>query len=151
RLAVAGIAAIVVVSASYGFQDMAAPLATIRFRPGGVCARAAAALPGARLPVPAAFLQGLDLLSSGNPGGQRTYYLMGELSHAPWRTYHAIAYALKTPLPFLCLAIAGLVRALLPGRGSLAERSLAWAIVLVFAANAFLNPLNLGVRHVLPA
>ncbi len=150
-LSLAGLAGLFVVGLSYGFQGTGAPLSAIPFVEDGFFARIAARTPWLRLPVPEAFLQGLDQLATGNQSGKRMFYLAGELSTSPWKTYHFVAYGLKTPLGFLVLQITALGVALLGRRRCPSERIIGFSAALVFASNSFLNPLSLGVRHVAPA
>src|SRR5262249_13095565 len=80
-----------------------------------------------------------------------SYFLAGELSAEGWWYYHLAAFAVKCPLPVLGAFLFSVV-AWLAGR-SPGRRDYAGfvPIVLLFAANAPVNPLDIGERPVLAA
>ena len=80
-----------------------------------------------------------------------SYFLAGELSSQGWWYYHLVAFALKSSLPMLLLALGCLAHALLRGGMGRREYALWIPIALIFLSNALFNSLQLGVRHVLPA
>jgi hypothetical protein len=90
-----------------------------------------------RLPAPR-FFTGLATLWSHNATGHVSY-LLGRTSRTGFWYYYPVVLALKTPLAFLLLAIAGCRR---------------FSTALVFSAAilicAFASRINIGVRHILP-
>jgi hypothetical protein len=78
--------------------------------------------------------------------------LLGQYSSQGWWYYFPVAFALKTTLPFLILAIASLVWALwrlLIRR----ERQFLWILIpfSIYLAVSMVSTINIGVRHFLPA
>lgn len=74
-------------------------------------------------------------------------YLMGEISTTGWWYYDLIAFAIKTPLPWLILLITAVVRAVQQRK---------WWPELVLPVATFLiaaiySRLDIGLRHLLPA
>lgn len=75
-------------------------------------------------------------------------YLNGEVYRGGKVAFFVVALLLKTPLPLLLLASAGLI-ALLRRRGWLAEVSL-WLVPAVYFTTSLTSSLNIGYRHILP-
>lgn len=71
--------------------------------------------------------------------------LLGRVSETGWWFYFPVALAVKTPLPFLALAIAGAVIAV--RRRQHAEVAVVAAVLLLVVLRSHIN---LGVRHILP-
>ncbi|MGC9971289.1 MAG: glycosyl transferase [Bryobacteraceae bacterium] len=103
---------------------------------------------GIRVPAPEFFngIEGVLRLSrTGSPG-----YLLGEHGRSGWWYYYPIVLALKTPLGFLLLWIAGSAYAI----RRRADAGGALALPLVFSVAILLPSLfgrvNVGVRYILP-
>ncbi|MGD9028804.1 MAG: glycosyltransferase family 39 protein [Anaerolineae bacterium] len=83
-------------------------------------------------------------------GGARGHpaFLMGERSGDGWRAYFPIALAIKTPLPTLIAALAGMAWL------CLRKRWWAWLTaffpIVIFLFAAIAASLNIGYRHILP-
>lgn len=93
------------------------------------------------VPIPAPGVPvGLALLKLHDQQGHLAY-LLGETSQHGWWYYFPVVFFFKTPLPFLLLAIAGVV---------LARRSEHAWIPLAILLVAMTGSINIGVRHVLP-
>ncbi|NJN83129.1 MAG: hypothetical protein HC802_13150 [Caldilineaceae bacterium] len=110
-----------------------------------------AALP-INLPLPAPFYwQQLSNTFSHivNPADANLAYLLGQASVQGWWYYFPIALAVKTPLPTLILALAGLF--LMAWRRLWWRQSVLWAPVLAFLVLALTGALTIGYRHMLPA
>jgi hypothetical protein len=149
-LVVAGGVALLVLNLGYGFDGTLAPLGLARLDPRGGLSEIQQALPWLRLPVPLRFLEGADMALQWGRDREASYFLMGELSSEGWWYYHLAAFLFKTPLPLVIAALAatGLwVTSRFPGRRAYC---VFLPILAVFASNALLNPLQIGVRHVLP-
>jgi hypothetical protein len=90
-----------------------------------------------RLPAPR-FFTGLATLWAHNAAGHASY-LLGRRSQTGFWYYYPVALAIKTPLAFLVLAIAGFRRFSAPVVFSLA-----------ILACGLASHINIGVRHILP-
>lgn len=76
-------------------------------------------------------------------------YLMGSVKPGGWWYFFPVAVVLKTPLPFLILAIIGLLHAIrLRSQGQSSALMSAVAVAAVFLATMFVT-LRVGTRHVL--
>jgi len=108
------------------------------------------AVPGFPIPLPAA--THLEIYRSlqehyrlGHPA-----FLMGQNRDHGWWYYFPVAFALKTPLPTVLLALAALI-----GKPALTPQALRrWAPLAVFPlmylASTPLSSVNIGYRHLLP-
>jgi Dolichyl-phosphate-mannose-protein mannosyltransferase len=101
------------------------------------------------LPAPA-LLQGLGQLAAKNRDGHKSY-LLGEVRTTGWWYFFPIAIAVKTPIPFLLLVLAGIGAAWTAASGPerrwrLEPAAIALAILLVCLPSR----VNIGLRHVLP-
>ena len=77
----------------------------------------------------------------------KTTFLLGETSPRGWWYYFPVALAVKTPLPLLILAGAGLLLLL---RRSWRRACLLWAPPLLFMGLAMSARIAIGYRHILP-
>jgi hypothetical protein len=78
--------------------------------------------------------------------------LLGGYSRHGWWYYFPVAFALKTPLPVLLLALAGLVWAALRLRRGAEGRLLVLVLPpALFTCLLMLSTINIGVRYYLPA
>jgi len=150
-LAVALLTATLVINAGYGFAGTFAPLARARLAGGGALAQLRDAAPWVRLPLPVSFIEGIDMVMNVGKQDEPSYFLAGKLSSRGWWYYHVAAFALKTSLPVLLLALGCLALALVRGGMRPREYALWIPIVLIFLSNTLFNSLQIGVRHVLPA
>ncbi len=148
-LAVITLVALAVLAASYGFEGIFTPLRSLHLESATFVTLAAGPLGGLPLPVPSPFVWGFDHAAAG--GETWPSYLMSEYSQTGWRHYHLVALAVKSSIPLLLLAAAGL---LLGGRAGASARS-RWLFLLLPPAlllGAFtLLPgvKNIGLRYVL--
>lgn len=97
--------------------------------------------------LPQAFSAGL--LTSYGVTRSNPAFLMGELRLSGWWWYFPVALLFKTPLAVLAvwaIALGGLVRRHTPTPAG----TLAWLAIAALAVS-MASPLNIGVRHVLPA
>jgi hypothetical protein len=122
---------------------------------GSPPAASAAAAPLDRLahaeifPAPALF-QGLGQLAAKNRAGHKSY-LLGEVRTTGWWYFFPVALAVKSPLPFLLLAGAGLILGWRGPSGTERRRRLEpAAIALAILLVCLPSRINIGVRHVLP-
>ncbi|QQG42357.1 MAG: glycosyltransferase family 39 protein [Candidatus Giovannonibacteria bacterium] len=95
------------------------------------------------------YLQGFLMVARRTAGGN-TAYFMGEISSKGWWSYFPVLAITKEQLGFYILAIIALFTAI-KNRARPDFNSLAAIIFIIFYwASSILNPLNIGVRHVLP-
>lgn len=138
---------------SFGRPDALADPATLRALVDGcvqrpTARRLLAAVLGWRTIAPE-LVDGLVVLCAANGPGQSTSYLLGRLTQDGFALFFPFALAVKTPLPFLALAVWGLRTV---GRDGTPERwrrlapALVCAVVLVLVLP---SRINIGVRHVL--
>jgi hypothetical protein len=104
--------------------------------------------PGWNIRVPAPeYFAGIDVVLAHNSTGHAAY-LLGQTSNFGWWYYFPVAIAVKTPLAFLVLLLAGLA---LCWKN---RRRLAYLLPLAFSLGVLLpsmaGHINIGVRHVLP-
>jgi hypothetical protein len=124
---------------------MAPPLGTISWRSApfaGVARRA----PSLRLPLPAAFLTGLDRSLATERGEWNVLILGRRYPHGVWY-YFVLLWLLKTPLALIAGELAGLARAI---RGP-ASRLLAWNLALLLVYFSFFFHAQIGYRFALAA
>jgi 4-amino-4-deoxy-L-arabinose transferase-like glycosyltransferase len=116
-------------------------------RSGGV---GADALRLAARVVPADFVAGIGFQVAHNRRGHPAF-LLGEHRTHGWWYYFPVAFALKTSLPFLLLALASVAWAAWRAwRGGEGKYLHALAPPLLFFALAAATSINIGVRYVLP-
>ncbi len=142
-IAVAAIG-LAVLNLGYGF---AGSFSTLRsFSPESAAFRgwAEGGLGAVPLPVPQEYVRGFD---HAEAGGQRwSGYLLGEHSMTGWRHYYLVALLVKTPLPLLIAALAGIAAWRRPS-GLLPVIPL---LVFVAAFTLSGNLKNIGLRYLLP-
>ena len=149
--AIVVVAALLVVNASYGFKGSFARLDSHRFY-SRFCLAVQGALPGALpVPVPRDYLVGFDAVKRDTESGEEFgSYLRGDWSRKGWWYYNLVARLVKTRIPVLLLAIAGI--AMWRRTGVVAAEN--WRIILP-AASLYLflsvfNRSDTGIRYVLP-
>ena len=150
RLLVANLLGLAILNAFYRFEGCFTPLGAISFDSEKMQA-IAHALPRLRLPFAEPVLDSLDALILGDQPTEPAYFLGGSWSLQGWWYYHPIAFLLKTPLPLLFGGLFAIVAWALGRSHGKRDYCVILPIGFVFAANALLNPLNIGVRHALPA
>lgn len=147
-LGAAAAIALLLVNAGFGFRGGGEPLRADACRTAG-CRAVAVALDGVPMPLPAAWLDGLDQVTHRDArkldGGD--VYLLGERSARGRPGYYLVATLVKTPLPFLLLCL------FRPWRRARRYHDLALlvpAAVLFVHLSGFTNT-HLGLRFLLPA
>ncbi len=104
--------------------------------------------------IPTYYLFGVYNIEVHNHYGHATS-LLGQYSDLGWWYYFPVAFALKTTLPFLLLAIAALAWAvwiLTVGSKGKRDTRLLWTVVpiAVYMAISLTSHINIGIRHLLP-
>ena len=148
-LAVCGSATLATLNLGYGFDGTFDLLRNAALAPGGKLDSLAGALPWLRLPLPQAFVNGMDMAMEVGKGQEPSYFLAGELSADGWWYYHLAAFAGKCPLPVLLAALFSLGAWLAGFSRGTRDYAVFVPVVLLFAANSMLNSLAIGERHVL--
>lgn len=77
-------------------------------------------------------------------------FLRGETAQHGWVHYFPLTFAIKTPIPFLLLSLAGAVAAILRARRGDARPLAIFLAALGILAVAMTSTINIGVRHILP-
>jgi hypothetical protein len=96
------------------------------------------------LPAPLFFI-GPAVLEADNQHGHDAF-LFGEVRRRGWWYYFPVALFFKTPLPFLCFAIAGVVLVVLRERRALDVAFISIGVI----ASVLPVSIDIGVRHILP-
>ena len=145
----AAVTAALFVCAAYLFTGVGGRLDAFPFlsRPFTALARM---MPGLRLPLPAAFLTGIDLTMIRERQTWRVYVLGAFHPNGVWY-YFPVLWALKTPLLVLLAEIVGFVQVLRGGtlRRNGAARFLAMILLLNLIYFAFFFHTQIGYRFVL--
>jgi len=94
-------------------------------------------------------LAGIRHVMQHNTAGHSSYLLGMRNKHGFWY-YYPVVLAVKTPLPFLALLIAGVATALRKANWPRAEHWLPLAFSFGILGLALFSNINIGVRHVLP-
>jgi hypothetical protein len=149
-LAFAYAVALGVLNGLYRFEGFGTPLAHLGFVSHKMQAIARLA-PWLRLPLPAPFLASVDTLFAGDQPSEPAYFLAGSWSLEGWWYYHLVAFSLKTPLPELAAGLFAVAAWILGKSRGKRDYCVVLPLLFVFVANSLLNPLNIGVRHALPA
>jgi hypothetical protein len=149
----AGLIAVVVVWAAYGFHSPLARDAAVnaafdwsRIQPPNAIVRGLFALVRRLQVLPDAWTYGfLHFLDHATT---RPAFLLGEYSETGWRRYFLVTFGLKTPVPLLLLTAAAAFFAV-RARGG--RRSwFVWVPFIVYFLMAVSRSINIGHRHLLP-
>jgi hypothetical protein len=148
----AALLALIVLAAAYGFEGFGARLGEQRFVSTAFAPleRAPAWLKALPVPLPAAFVRGLDLQRRIMEGALPVF-LDGEWREGGFARYYAFALAYKLPHAVQALLLLAAWRLLRPG-GRRRARALAFLALPAAAllAVASLSANQLGIRYVLP-
>jgi 4-amino-4-deoxy-L-arabinose transferase-like glycosyltransferase len=98
--------------------------------------------------IPAEYFKGLTIMMLHALGGGAAY-LNGVWSQSGWWYYFPLAFAMKTPLPFLLFASAGIVLAVRSHRELHFIELAAWAGAAMYLLCAMRSKADIGVRHIL--
>jgi hypothetical protein len=149
--AVAAAVALAVVALAYNFTGLLRPWSTLPFA-SGPFRSLAGAVPWLRLPVPDAFLLGIDAKTADAGGSEFPGFLFGEWARGGFRAFYVASWLTKTPVAGLALlAWAGLAGYESDAR---ARARLLLALVPVAAflvlSTLLFSRVNYGLRYLLP-
>lgn len=163
-VAASGAVALTTLAAAYGFEGIGGRLREVPLASAGLKQLAESPAGAVPLPLPAAWVAGLDAQRADLEYVEWPNYLLGRWSAEGWWYYYPVALVLKTPLGLLAAmalvaAAAGLriLRHGAPGRGDRPElaRLTAWAtglsLAVVLGTATFSTAVQTGVRWILPA
>jgi Dolichyl-phosphate-mannose-protein mannosyltransferase len=145
QLLIAALAAFVLTWAAFGFRF--STLAEANPRAADLVRGAEMSERWTKIPVPAPdLLMGFITVRFHNRIGHSAF-LLGEVSNFGWWYYFPVALGVKTPIPYLLLAIAGVVLSLKRRRRDALIAIVAAAAILLIAMT---SRINIGIRHILP-
>jgi hypothetical protein len=147
-LALVFAASLLVLNAGYFFQGVGRHAGDFRFASSSLRELFAVLPPGVPVPLPAAYLMGLDALQRINEVGEYPTYLFGRTFYGRAPAYFPLAILLKTPLPLLAAwLIAPFARRRDGGRG---ERFVWLPALGLLAVFCLASRVHYGIRYVLP-
>ncbi len=154
QTAVVALVVLVAINAVYFFDRRpleAADLNLIAHTASDRAGRVRAAIEALSIPLPTYFVVGAYTIFFHNSGGHSAG-LLGMYSAHGWWYYFPVAFALKTSLPFLILALGAVGWALWRLVAGREIRLLAILVPLaLYTALAMRSQINIGIRHLLPA
>ncbi len=161
---VAGAVALAALAAAYGFDHVGSRLREMPLASTGLQRLAASPAGAVPLPLPAAWVAGLDAQRADLEYVEWPNYLLGRWSAEGWWYYYPLALVLKTPLGLLAaLALAAAAAARLrvrhgpprrvdrPGLARLTAWATGLSLAVLLGTATFSTPVQTGVRWVLPA
>src|SRR5262249_15255313 len=138
---------LLVIDLGYLFSGVGRPLRELRFESRSLSRLAGALPPGLPVPLPTAYLQGVDDLQLINEVGEYPNYLFGRWSRQGFKAYYLIAVLYKSPLLLLAaFLLAPFARA----PGVKGEWVLWLPALALFLAFSLLSRVDYGIRYVLP-
>jgi 4-amino-4-deoxy-L-arabinose transferase-like glycosyltransferase len=150
---IAGLAALAIINLAYRFQRLPVIPADLAWIAARTPEYAQAIITGIRclsFLFPTYYLFGIYNVALHNHSGHATF-LLGRYNDVGWWYYFPVAFALKTTVAFLGIAIAsllwGLWRLLIRRDGQLL---FVLAPIVAYAAIALTSRINIGIRHFLP-
>ncbi|HSN85207.1 MAG TPA: glycosyltransferase family 39 protein, partial [Thermoanaerobaculia bacterium] len=138
---------LVVLDAGYLFQGVGRALGEYRFESQALRAVSSLLPGGLPMPLPSAYLQGLDALQLINDAGEFPEYLFGRWSREGSPAYYLVSLVFKTPLPLL---LAFLAAAFARGRGARGEVFLWLPALVLLGWFSFFSSVHYGIRYILP-
>jgi len=140
---------LLVLDAGYLFQGVGRPLGEHRFESRSLQAAASVLPAGLPVPLPAAYLKGLDALQVINEAGEFPEYLFGRWSRQGSPAYYLVSLVVKTPLPLL---LAFLAAPFARRKDAVRGEVFLWLPALAFLAwFSFFSKVHYGIRYILPA
>ena len=139
---------LLVLDAGYLFQGVGTPLGDYRFESKALTAAASALPAGLPVPLPSAYLQGLDALQLINDTGEFPEYLFGRWSREGSPAYYLISLVFKTPLPLL---LAFLAAPFARRKDAPPGEVFLWLPALALLGwFSFFSSVHYGIRYILP-
>jgi hypothetical protein len=152
ELAGAGGLALLVLNLVYGFEGFARPLADGRFlSPLFTSVQQVEWLARLPLPVPFAWVQGLDIAGFWNQPGEFNIFLgRAYLDGGSWWYYYLVELALRVPLPLLAGVLMSLAIVARGGQHRLRTAFFVVPPVVVLLIFSLASYRQLGLRYILP-
>ncbi|RLB81977.1 MAG: hypothetical protein DRH17_07280 [Deltaproteobacteria bacterium] len=144
------VVAIFITNLGYGFQGSFKTLRSIPHESRFYKRLAGSPLNSIPIPLPAAYLQGLDQQKLDAERGVFLNYLRGRLSNRGWWYYFFYAFFVKTPIPLHIGIMVSIGWAFRRRRVTEAEAFLILPVLVVLIVFSFFNQINVGLRYVLP-
>jgi len=144
---------LLVLDAGYLFQGVGKTAGSSHFDSRAMRSVVSILPAGTPLPLPSAYLQGLDSLQLINEKGEFPEYLFGRWSREGSKAYYLVTLIFKTPLPLLLafllapFARGGRLRDVRDGRGEIFLWLPALALFLYFS---LFTRVHYGIRYILP-
>lgn len=150
RLVLVILVALFITNLGYGFQGTMKRLKSIPHESQFYKRLAASPLNSIPIPLPAAYIQGLDQQKLDAEQGVFLNYLRGRLSNRGWWYYFFYAFVVKTPIPLHIGILISIWWALKRRRVAQADAFLILPVLTVLFVFSFFNQINVGLRYVLP-
>jgi 4-amino-4-deoxy-L-arabinose transferase-like glycosyltransferase len=148
-LAAIFVVSLLVLDAGYLFQGVGRPVSRTHVQ-SRLLQSATAALPDwTPLPLPKAYVEGLDALQVINDQGEFPEYLFGRWSREGSRAYYLVTLLFKTPLPLLVAFLAAPFARRRDG-GARGEYFLWLPALALFAYFSLFTKVHYGIRYILP-
>ncbi len=150
-LVVVGVATLVL-DLTYGLRGLFAPWSTIPFA-SSLFRGLARSMPWLRLPVPDAFLLGIDAKTADAGGAEFPGFMFGSWSRDGFRSFYVASWLTKTPVAGLVLAVLAVAwrRASDTSRQRAALLlGAAGPVAFIVLATLLFSKVNYGLRYLLP-
>lgn len=143
---------LLVLDAGYFFQGVGRSLGEYRFESKALTAAASVLSDALPVPLPSAYMQGLDALQLINDTGEFPEYLFGRWSREGSPAYYLISLVFKTPLPLLLAFLAApFARRKDDSNRTPPGEVFLWLPALALLAwFSFFSSVHYGIRYILP-
>lgn len=141
---------LLVLDAGYLFQGVGSALGEHRFESKALRGVASALPAGLPVPLPSAYMRGLDALQLINDAGEFPEYLFGRWSREGSSAYYLISLVFKTPLPLLLALLAAPFARRNDQVRPRGEVFLWLPALALLAWFSFFSSVHYGIRYVLP-
>lgn len=150
RLSLIILVALFVANLGYGFQGSFKRLRSIPHESQFYKRLAESPLNSIPIPLPAAYVYGLDQQKLDAEQGVFLNYLRGGFSNRGWWYYFLYAFVVKTPLPLHIGILISIWCAFRRRRLTEAGGFLILPVLVVLIVFSFFNNINVGLRYILP-
>ncbi len=151
RLVLIVVTALFIVNLGYGFQGSLKSLGSAPRHSELFQALDCFPLNKIPIPLPSAYVEGLDRQKVDAEKGEFVNYLRGEFSRKGWWYYFIYAFLVKTPIPLHIGILASIWYACRRRREGRGLSFLVLPVAVIVSVLSFFNELNIGLRYMLPA